>query len=414
MSEERAARFKGQEARKSLTRVAVAIVVVGLVAGAAGALFYTVLQQVQRWREVQPWLMAGLPVVAVLTVRGYRWVGREVARGNQGLIDEIRYRRGRVSSWLAPTIILSTWGTHLCGGSAGAEGAALQLGGGVGAAVSRWLRVNDEARGGILAAGMAAGMAAVFGLPWAAGLLVWEILRGKRSVALLAQTWLAAWLAAAVCLSLGVRHVDYRTLVAHGSLPVVTLAWSQQLAMVGCMAVGGGGLYMLFHALVRQIRQRAQGLCSDHFGVPFFGSVLVVLVALAVGRMDCLGLGVHSSNPGAVTIVSCFQSDVATSWTWWWKLCLTALTLAVGLRGGEFTPLCFMGASLGNVVAQLLHWPTSHVVALGMLATIAAATRAPLACCVMAVELFGWPHACWYALVVVAVQLVSREKGLFE
>lgn len=121
MSEERAARFKGQEARKSLTRVAVAIVVVGLVAGAAGALFYTVLQQVQRWREVQPWLMAGLPVVAVLTVRGYRWVGREVARGNQGLIDEIRYRRGRVSSWLAPTIILSTWGTHLCGGSAGAE-----------------------------------------------------------------------------------------------------------------------------------------------------------------------------------------------------------------------------------------------------------------------------------------------------
>ena len=398
----------------SAVRLLLAVIAVGMLAGGAGALFYCGLQVVQRWREAQPWLMAGLPVVGVLTVLAYRWLGRDVAKGNRGLLDEIRRGEGRVSGWMAPAITLSTWSTHLCGGSAGAEGAALQLGGGIAAGACRMFRIRESARPLLLAAGMAAGMAAVFGLPWSAGLLVWEITRGRHSRQLLGIVLLAAWTAAGVCASFGVQHVNYHALGPAGVAGDLRLNGLQQLGMAGLLALLVGGMYQLYHELQQQLQRRAQGLWGESLWQPFFGALLVLGIAFACGQRDCLGLGVRSADPQAVTIVSCFQPGVAGSWTWGWKLCLTAVTLAAGFRGGEFTPLCFMGASLGNLVAQLSHAPTPFTVAMAMVTTIAAATRAPLAVSVMAIELFGWQHALIHACAILAVQPLTRGKGLFS
>ncbi len=395
-------------------RLWLAVVAVGILAGALGALFYCGLQVVQQWREAQPWLMAGLPVVGVLTLLAYRWLGGDVASGNRGLLDEIRRGQGRVSGAMAPAIMLSTWATHLCGGSAGAEGAALQLGGGVAAAASRVFRLEQSARPLLLAAGMAAGMAAVFGLPWAAGLLVWEIARERRSLLLLGVVMVSAWTAVVVCDGFGVQHVNYHALGPAGDAGSLSLNWFQQLSLAGMLALLVGGMYQLYHGLQQSLQRWTVAVWGESLWRPFVGALLVLGIAFAAGQRDCLGLGVRSADAQAVTIVSCFQPDVVGSWTWWWKLCLTAVTLAVGFRGGEFTPLCFMGASMGNLVAQLSHAPTPFTVAMAMVTIIAAATRAPLAVGVMAIELFGWQHALIQACAIMAVQPLTRRIGLFS
>jgi H+/Cl- antiporter ClcA len=146
---------------------------------------------------------------------------------------------------------------------------------------------------------------------------------------------------------------------------------------------------------------------------PAAGGAMVIGLVFLVGSMDYLGLGVSSPDPHAVTIVSFFQSSEIHPWSWFWKILFTAVTLGAGFKGGEVTPLFFIGAALGNVCAWLLGAPTDLFAALGFVAIFAGATNTPLACTLMGIELFGATHGVYIASSCFVAYLCSGHSGIY-
>ena len=140
----------------------------------------------------------------------------------------------------------------------------------------------------------------------------------------------------------------------------------------------------------------------------------MISLVYALGTRDYLGLGVTSPDPGAVTLLSAFTAGGATPWSWWWKLLFTAVTLGSGFKGGEVTPLFFIGATLGHTLALLLGAPVDLFAALGFLALFAGATNTPLASTVMGLELFGATHAVCFATACFIAYLFSGHSGIYS
>lgn len=142
------------------------------------------------------------------------------------------------------------------------------------------------------------------------------------------------------------------------------------------------------------------------------GSIIIGLVWL-LGTRDYLGLGVSSPDPRVVTILTSFHSGGAHTWSWLWKLIFTAVTLSSGFKGGEVTPLFFIGAALGNTLAVLLGGPTDLFAAAGFVAVFAGATNTPLACTIMAVELFGGEYTVYFAVACLMAYFSSGHSGIY-
>jgi H+/Cl- antiporter ClcA len=149
---------------------------------------------------------------------------------------------------------------------------------------------------------------------------------------------------------------------------------------------------------------------------PVIGGLAIVAITALLGTTDYLGLGVTAppSSPAAVTILSCFHAGGAGFGSWWWKLLLTAITLSCGFKGGEVTPLFFIGAALGNVLAAPLGLPVDLAAGLGFVAVFAGATNTPLACTLMGIELFGAAHAVPLAAACFFAYLFSGHAGIYR
>lgn len=151
---------------------------------------------------------------------------------------------------------------------------------------------------------------------------------------------------------------------------------------------------------------------------PVVGGLLIIAFTYLLGTRDYLSLGVTSPDPNAVTIVSSFTEAGASSFSWFWKLLFTVMTLSLGFKGGEVTPLFFIGAALGNSLAVVLGTPIDLMAGLGFIAVFSAATNAPIACAVMGIELFGaahWPYyvvACLVAFWCSGSHSIYRTEGL--
>jgi H+/Cl- antiporter ClcA len=146
---------------------------------------------------------------------------------------------------------------------------------------------------------------------------------------------------------------------------------------------------------------------------PVVGGLLVIGLVQLFDLSDYLGLGVSSSDPNAVTIVSSFRNGGAETWSWWWKIVLTAVTLGSGFKGGEVTPLFFVGAALGNTFAVQMGAPVDLFAALGFVSVFAGATNTPLACMIMSVELFGGEYLIYFAVSCLVAYLFSGHSGIY-
>jgi H+/Cl- antiporter ClcA len=146
---------------------------------------------------------------------------------------------------------------------------------------------------------------------------------------------------------------------------------------------------------------------------PALGGALVIAGVYALGTRDYLGIGVTSPQPGAVSILSAFQADGAHGWSWLWKILFTAVTLGSGFKGGEVTPLFFIGATLGNTLAWLFHAPVDLFAGLGFIAVFAGATNTPLACTLMGIELFGAQNTVYFATACFIAYFFSGHSGIY-
>ncbi len=369
------------------------LVTLAIATGTTVALFLWLLDQATARRVATPSLLWLLPAAGALVAVIYERAGRGVERGNNLIIDEIHAPGGGVPGRLAPLVLIGTILTHLCGGSAGREGTAVQMGGSIAGALERQVMPHVRhlrpfsagERGVFLQAGIAAGFSAVFGTPIAGAIFAIEVLRvGRLARGALLPCLVAALLADVVTRAWGIRHTVYPSVMvgdAWVSLPL--------LGQVAMAAIIFGLASRLFSLTSHAVTTALGRLVRPVWLRPAIGGLAVIGLVHALGTRDYLGLGVSSPDPGAVTILSAFTDGGAERWSWLLKLLFTVITIGSGFKGGEVTPLFFIGATLGNTLALWLGAPVELFAAVGFAAVFAGATNTPLACTIMGLELFG-------------------------
>jgi H+/Cl- antiporter ClcA len=184
-------------------------------------------------------------------------------------------------------------------------------------------------------------------------------------------------------------------------------------AKIALAAVAFGLVSTLFAELTHGINHFFKRVIKYPILRPVVGGSCVIVLVYLLGTRDYLGLGVSSPDPHAVTILSSFSPDGANDWSWFWKLLFTAITLGSGFKGGEVTPLFFIGAALGNVLARVLGAPVDLFAGLGFVAVFAGATNTPLACTLMGIELFGSQYTLYFTIACFLSYLLSGHSGIY-
>ncbi len=301
---------------------------------------------------------------------------------------------------MAPLVLFGTIASHLFGASVGREGTAVQMGGALADQFTGVFRLNAEDRRIILMAGIAAGFASVFGTPLGAAVFGLEMLAtGRLRYEAILPCLIAAVVADQVALLWGIHHDHYVITL----IPAIS-PWSL-VAMVIAGAIFGLTAKVFAvsaHALTAFMRRRI----SYSPLRPFVGGALIAVVALTLGADRYLGLGIP-------VILEAFEQPVAP-WDFAAKLAFTVASLGSGFKGGEVTPLFYIGATLGNALAPLLHLPFAFLAGIGFVAVFAGAANTPLASTLMAMEMFGAEIGIFAGVACVVSYLFSGHAGIYS
>lgn len=367
--------------------------VLGIGIGTAVALFLWSLEKATQARFAHPALLFGLPLAGLAIGLLYHFFGRKVESGNNLIIEQIHEPGAGVPLRMAPLVLIGTVATHLFGGSAGREGTAVQMGGSLAGEMGRWLRMSSQNARTLLMAGIAGGFGAVFGTPLTGAVFAMEVLAiGRMSYEAIIPCLIASIVGDCTVRVWGLEHSHYHiaSMLPHSGWLAATPLSGILVLKVAIAAVAFGLASLLFAEATHWVQHTFKRFVRWPVLRPVIGGCLVIGMTLLLGTSDYLGLGTTApaSNPHAITIQSCFSLGGATAWSWWWKILFTAVTLGSGFKGGEVTPLFFVGAALGNVLARLLGAPVDLFAGLGFVAVFAGATNTPLACTIMGLELF--------------------------
>jgi H+/Cl- antiporter ClcA len=373
---------------------------VGAASGVASAIFLLLLERATGFRQGHEGIVYSLPLAGLVIGWLYERWGQPIKGGNNLVIDTIHESSGQIPLRMAPMVLVGTVLTHVFGGSAGREGTAVQMGASLADAIAHRFRVSSETRRQLLAAGMAGGFGSVFGTPIAGAIFGLEVVcLGRIEYDALAPALVASLVGDFVCRHLGVVHTAYPVAPWVELTPAVL----GELALVGLgMALAAVAFVELTHRLKHALEARVPRLPVRMF----LGGLVVVAMWKAIGTSDYLGLGVPM-------IVRAFEDPVLPVYAFAAKLVFTAVTLASGFLGGEVTPLFFVGATLGNVLARFVGLPVALGAGVGLAAVFGAAANTPLALSIMAVELLGASALPHVVIVCVIAYLLSGHRSIY-
>ena len=403
---------------KYIIRWTLLVIPVGIVAGSMVALFLWLLTAAIRYRFTHTWLLFLLPAAGVLIHFIYKWIGKSSEKGNNLIIDEIHEPGAGVPKRMGPIILLTTVITHLFGGSAGREGTAVQIGGSIAAMFGSWFKLEGRDMRMLLTAGVGAGFGAVFGTPITGAIFAVEVLTiGRIKYDAFLPALIASIVGDITVAAWGIHHTAYHIDI----LPKAPYFLSTYLhvdlllmAKVILASIVFGLASYLFAMMVHEIKAVFLKMFSIKWLIPVFGGIIIIALTYINGKQDYLSLGVDAQYPGAITIPSAFHLGGADTWSWLWKTIYTTITLGTGFKGGEVTPLFYIGATLGNTLSAVLHAPVSLFAALGFIAVFAGATNTPLACTFMGIELFGGEYALLFLIACFTAYLFSGNSGIYS
>ena len=390
----------------SVLRWALILVPMAALVGTLCAAFLWSLDAVTRLRFAFPWLLYLLPLGGFVVGLLYHLTGDSVEGGNNLIVEQIHEPGAGVPLRMAPLIFFGTVVTHLFGGSAGREGTAVQLGGSLASGFGRALGLDADGTRILLMGGIAAGFGAVFGTPIAGAVFALEVLAiGRVEYRALVPCLLAALVGDWTCLAWGIHHGVDRI---DALVPVDALL----VAKAGIAGVAFGLVGLAFAEASHALGGRLKRVMPYAPLRPVIGGFAIIVLVHLFGTRDYLGLGTLAATPDGLTIASFFGPDTHP-WSWALKFLFTVVTLGTGFKGGEVTPLFFIGAALGNALAPIFGVPTGVFAAIGFVALFAGAANTPLACTFMGIELFGAAYAVPIAVACFVAYLCSGHNGIY-
>jgi H+/Cl- antiporter ClcA len=372
---------------------------VSLFAGTLSALFLTALNEVTEYRTQHPYLLYLLPLAGLLVGLTYWFLGRGAERGNNLVFDTIHSPAQVIPFKMAPLVLINTLITHLFGGSAGREGTALQMSAAVADQLHRPFGLSAGERQILLIASLSAGFASVFGTPLAGAVFGIEVLLiSETPYKAIIPAFAAAFLGAWVTEFWGVDHTQYHIDV----VPVFSMTGLFSTALAGIAFAGAAVLFVWSTDLI------AKGFRKISFAPlkPFIGGLVFVGLILLLQTDKYLGLGIPQ-------ILKSFQR-ASDPQDFILKILLTAITLGSGFKGGEVTPLFYIGATLGSALSLFLPLSPGLLAGMGFVAVFAGATKTPIACCLMAFELFGISCGIYIIIACVIAYYVSGSHSIYN
>ena len=391
-----------QRAAKAAIRVALQwfflAIPTGLICGLVGTLFHLSVERVTELRADQPWLLFLLPAAGLLITALYKATKCEGV-GTNNVIRAVQSGEP-VSILLVPAIFLGTVLTHLCGGSAGREGAALQMGGSIGWNVGTLLHLKDHDRRTATISGMAAFFSALFGTPLTAALFAMMVEDvGLTFTSAFVPAFTSALIAYGCSLAFGIAPTHFAI-----TAPELTV-WSAFLVILlgfACAAVS-----RLFCGLLHFMEHKVPQLLPNPWLRVFVGGVAVIAFSylFGVGRYNGAGMGV---------ITAAVEQGKALPWDFLCKIFLTALTLSCGFKGGEVVPSFFVGATFGCVFGPLLGLPAGFAAAVGLVSIFCGATNALIPSILLGFELFSGAGLELIALGCGICYMLSGHHGLYS
>ncbi|WP_348813543.1 voltage-gated chloride channel family protein [Flavobacterium maritimum] len=372
----------------------------GIFSGSASAFFLVSLEWVTQIRELNNWLIWLLPLGGLIIGLLYHYLGKDVVKGNNLLLEEYENPKKTIPLKMAPLVLIGTLVTHLFGGSAGREGTAVQMGGAISDQFTGLFKLSNSDRKTVIILGISAGFASVFGTPLAGALFALEVVYfSKISFKSSVLSFLTAYIAYFTVEFWNVKHTHY-SIPTVPEMNFITLIWVIAISVLFGLAA------MLF--------SRSTHFWGKLFATtivfppmrPFIGGILLAITIYFIGTTKYIGLGVP-------VIVDSFSTPNA-SYDFLLKILFTGFTLGAGFKGGEVTPLFFVGATLGSALSIFVPLPIALLAGMGFVAVFSGATHTPIACSVMGMELFGVESGLFIGLACLVAYFASGHVGIYH
>lgn len=372
-------------------------IVVGLFGGLVGTAFHMSVDYVTKIRTENSWLVMLLPVGGLLIALMYKLC--EVNEGTNRVIESVRTGK-KVPILMAPLIFVSTVVTHLLGGSAGREGAALQLGGSIGYQFGKIFKLDEKDMSLIVMLGMSGMFAALFGTPLTATFFALEVISvGVIYYVALVPCIVSSVIAYNISLALGISPVKFTNVAMYSAnidviLRVVVLS-------ILCALVS-----IAFCTAIKYFSKFAESKLPNQYIRAFVGGCIIIVLTILVGT--------HDYNGAGMDIISQAISGIARPEAFVLKIIFTVVTISAGFKGGEIVPTFFIGSTFGCVVGALLGLQPSFGAAIGFVALFCGVVNCPVASIMLALEVFGAESILVFAIACGVSYMMSGYYGLYS
>ncbi|WP_396186484.1 voltage-gated chloride channel family protein [Flavobacterium sp.] len=389
-------------------------VMIGVLSGSASAFFLVSLDWVTQFREGNNWIIWLLPMGGLAIGLLYHYYGKDVVKGNNILLEEYENPKETIPIKMAPMVLIGTLITHLFGGSAGREGTAVQMSGAIADQFNKLSsrarhfersretrdKLNNHNRKILIILGISAGFASVFGTPLAGALFALEVLYfSKINFKSIILSFLVAYVAYFTVEFWHVKHTHY-------SIPIVPEMTIINFVWIIIIGILFGLTAMLFSKTTHFWAKLFSKYIQYAPLRPFVGGLILAIGIYCIGTTKYIGLGIP-------TLVESFSTT--TKWyDFLLKILFTGFTLGAGFKGGEVTPLFFVGATLGSALSLVVPLPIALLAGLGFVAVFSGATHTPIACTIMGMELFGVESGLFIGITCVVAYFSSGSVGIYH
>lgn len=373
---------------------------IGIIGGVVGSLFHMAVNFATSFREGHSWLLFLMPVAGIVIVFLYRTCKIDEETGTNLIISSIR-NKIKVPILMAPLIFISTFITHLVGGSAGREGAALQLGGSIGSKVGEIIKLDDKDKGLAVMCGMSAVFAALFGTPLTATFFAMEVI----SVGIIYYVGLVPCIASSLVayeISLFMKLPPTR--FSAGEFPGLGLTSAVQIGLLAALCAV---ISILFCIAMKRSHDLFRLYIKNTYVRAIVGGTIIIALTLLCGTRDYNGAG------GDI-ISNAIENGEANPCAFLLKILFTAVTIGTGFKGGEIVPTFFIGSTFGCIAAPLLGLDPSIGAAVGLVATFCGVVNCPIASVFLSFELFGGSSVVFAAIACGVSYMLSGYYGLYS